>query len=84
MDGEGFTEVNDYRDEGIGVVVVERRETRVPWSEVESIVVADRHAIFTVRAKGRLFVPRRAFGDETAFIRFVATAVWRRHFARQP
>lgn len=74
LDSEGFTEVNDHREAVKGMEVAERRETRVSWSEVPSIAVAERHVIFTVTAKGYLFVPKRAFADEATFFRFVETA----------
>jgi hypothetical protein len=74
LGGEGFVETNEYRDDGPGVQVVERKETRVPWSEVQSIVVCERHAIFAVVEKRFLFVPDRAFSDESTFRRFIATA----------
>lgn len=74
MDAEGFTEFNEYRDGDMKVDVVERKETRVCWSEVGDIDVADQHALFHVVGKGYLFVPRRAFADGAAFQRFVETA----------
>ena len=84
IDREGYTEISEYRDEGAGVAVFERKESRVSWSAVYEIVVAERHAIFTVTAKGYVFVPRRAFANESEFIAFVANAVWLRHFHRRP
>ena len=71
---EGFTEVNDYRDDEGGVEVVEHKETRVYWPAVERIDVADQHAIFTVTNKRFLYVPKRAFASEDAFLRFVGAA----------
>lgn len=68
--GEGFTESNAYDDDGGGVTITERRETAVSWHAVESIDVTDDHLFITVRAKGYLIVPRRAFPDEQAFLRF--------------
>jgi hypothetical protein len=48
MDADGFTEFNEYREDRAALEVVERKETRVPWSEVASIDVGDRHAFFEV------------------------------------
>jgi hypothetical protein len=74
LNGEGFVETNEYRDDGPGVQVMERKETRVPWLEVEGIVAFEHYAIFAVVAKRYLFVPERVFPDETTFRRFVETA----------
>jgi hypothetical protein len=82
---EGFTEVNEWRDDDGGVEVVERKETRVYWPAVACIDVAEEHAIFTVTGKGFLYVPKRAFPNEPAFLRFVRAAdeLWRA-FLRGP
>jgi hypothetical protein len=71
--GEGFTEFNAYEDDSGGVTVTERRETDVSWHAVESIDITDDHLLVTVREKGWLIVPRRAFPDEQAFLRFAGT-----------
>jgi hypothetical protein len=73
LTGDGFTEFNVYDDDSGGVTVTERRETCVSWHAVETIDIADDHLFITVRDKGWLIVPRRAFPDEQAFLRFAGT-----------
>lgn len=71
LDSDGFTEINDFREDGKAFMLTERRETRVCWSEVASIMVFDQHAIVMVAGRGCLFVPKRAFPAATAFDQFL-------------
>jgi hypothetical protein len=74
LTAEGFVESNETYDDDRGVEVVERKQTRVNWMSVERIDLIESYAIFTVRDKGFLFVPKRAFADDAAFAAFAETA----------
>jgi hypothetical protein len=82
----GFTEINNAVQGDGGVWIREHKEFDVRWSAVESIDVTDRLAIFTVARKGFLFLPRWAFQNEEAFLRFVETAreLWRAFGRERP
>jgi hypothetical protein len=75
---DGFVEFNDG-----GVRVRANKSTEVSWSAVERIDTTGEHLIITVRAKGYLFVPRRAFADDGAFALFVETARRYEEFPRR-
>jgi hypothetical protein len=74
LTADGIVESNETYEDDRGVEVVQRKQTRVNWLSVERIDLLDAYAIFTVKDKGHLFVPKRAFADEGAFQAFADTA----------
>jgi hypothetical protein len=74
LNPDGFVEFNAYEQIDGGVRVRIDKTTEVSWAAVECIAVVGDYLIVTVRAKGHLFVPRRAFADDGAFALFVETA----------
>jgi hypothetical protein len=86
MTATGFTEVNEAYEADGGVRIIEHKEFDVHRSAVESVDVTERLAVFTVTGKGFLFLPRWAFQNEEAFLRFVDTAreLWRAFGRERP
>jgi YcxB-like protein len=74
LNPSGFVEFNEFDQSDGGVRVRGEQTTEVSWSAVERIDVVGDYLIVVVRAKGHLFVPRRAFADDHAFALFVETA----------
>jgi YcxB-like protein len=49
----------------------DRRQHRIPWSEVESIEESDMHAFILTRGSMGVFIPKSAFRDALIFREFV-------------
>jgi hypothetical protein len=74
LNPSGFIEFNEFDQADGGVRIRGEKTFEVSWSAVERIDVVGDYLIVVVRAKGHLFVPRRAFDDDGAFALFVEAA----------
>jgi hypothetical protein len=74
LGADGFVESNETREDDGGVETIRRAETRVSWLAVERIDLLPEYTIFTIRQKGWMFVPKRAFADEASFRAFAEAA----------